>query len=307
MSKVSYVEHAFKESSLQVIRACNAIIRDYVAAGYRLTLRQLYYRLVASAQIPNTQRSYDRVGGIINDARLAGLVDWDAIEDRTRNLKSVTHWETPAEIIEAAYEGYRIDKWQGQEFRPEIWIEKEALAGVVERVAVRNDVSFMSCRGYMSQSEMRDAALRYVRWIEDGQTPVIIHLGDHDPSGIDMTRDIRDRLELFCGHHVGEAVDVQRIALNMDQVEEYGPPPNPAKVTDSRFEGYLAQHGTESWELDALEPATLDELIEETVLSYRDDDLYGEKQEQESQERNKLLLLSRNYERIAAGLEDDEA
>lgn len=78
---------------------------------------------------------------------------------------------------------------------------------------------------------------------------VILHLGDHDPSGIDMTRDISDRLELF-----GADVEVKRIALNWDQIDEFTPPPNPAKLSDSRAGAYIAEYGDESWELDALEP-----------------------------------------------------
>jgi DNA repair exonuclease SbcCD nuclease subunit len=76
-----------------------------------------------------------------------------------------------------------------------------------------------------------------------------------------MTRDIRDRLELFASGHLGwtdaNRISVERIALNWDQVEQYSPPPNPAKLTDSRGAGYVACTATSSWELDALEPTVL--------------------------------------------------
>jgi len=297
-----YITKEFRGASLAVIESCNAIISDYQAEGYTLTLRQLYYRLVAAALIPNTQQSYDRVGCIINDARLAGVIDWDAIEDRTRNLSSVSHWDNPAEIIDGAAHSYRLDKWEGQAYRPEVWVEKEALAGIVERTAQRNDVGFLSCRGYMSQSEMHGAALRFIEYLKVGQAPLVIHLGDHDPSGMDMTRDIAARLEMFISHHLGRTIEVRRIALNMNQIEEYSPPPNPAKITDSRAAAYIARFGNSSWELDALEPKVLDSLIENTILQYRDAGLWREAETREAQERSTLATASSRWDAIAADL-----
>jgi hypothetical protein len=86
--------------------------------------------------------------------------------------------------------------------------------------------------------------------LEAGQDVVVLHLGDHDPSGLDMTRDLRDRLSLYSR----AAVDVQRVALNMDQVGVFNPPPNFAKESDKRFEAYRRQYGDQCWELDALPP-----------------------------------------------------
>lgn len=279
--KIAYIEKSFRDSSLELIELANEVIEDYQGRGYTLTLRQLYYQLVARDLIPNSQKSYSRLGSIINDARLAGLIDWQAIEDRTRNLAHLTDWDSPQEIVRAARNSYRIDHWAGQQYRPEVWVEKEALAGVVQRACRPLDVDYMSCRGYMSQSEMHEAALRFQRYYDDwGQEPLIIHLGDHDPSGVDMTRDIFDRLELFMG-----GLEVNRIALNFDQIERYNPPPNPAKITDSRSDSYIAEYGRSSWELDALDPDVLVSLITSTILSYRDDDVYDEVIEREKQER----------------------
>jgi hypothetical protein len=109
------------------------------------------------------------------------------------------------------------------------------------------------------------AGQRLLRHVEAGQTPVIIHLGDHDPSGIDMTRDIVGRLEMFMG-----GTELKRVALNMDQVRKYNPPPNPAKITDSRCAEYIKNYGNESWELDALDPTTLIDVIDKTITEYKD-------------------------------------
>jgi hypothetical protein len=278
--KIQYIDKNFRGASLELIETANGIIENYQGRGYTLTLRQLYYQMVARDIIVNSQKSYDRLGSIINDARLAGLIDWNAIEDRTRNLAGLQDWNSPQQIVKAARDSYRIDHWQNQTYRPEVFVEKEALAGVVARACRPLDVDYMSCRGYMSQSEMHSAAKRYERYHDNEQVPLIIHLGDHDPSGIDMTRDITERLELFMG-----GLEVRRIALNYDQVEMYNPPPNPAKMTDSRFEGYSAEYGDYSWELDALDPDVLVDLITETVLEYRDEDIYQETLDQERKER----------------------
>ena len=269
MPFIEYVPKKFSAGSLKIVDQANSIINDYADQGYDLTLRQIYYQFVARDLISNKQSEYKRLGSIINDARLAGMIDWGTIVDRTRNIQSNSHWDSPKEIITGCAEYYQIDKWANQPYRPEVWIEKDALVGVVEKVANRNDVSYFSCRGYTSQSEMWSAAQRLKGYEDNGQSPIIIHLGDHDPSGIDMTRDIHDRLEMFMG-----GITVNRIALNMDQIEEFNPPPNPSKITDPRASGYIKKFGMKSWELDALEPSVLEQLIDETIAKYRDDYLW---------------------------------
>lgn len=322
MPRIKYEDWQPKPDARRVIRQAVDICSTYQDQGYDLTLRQLYYQFVARGLIENSQQSYKRLGDIVNKARLAGYLDWDYIVDRTRNLESLSHWGTPKDIMEAAARSFALDKWAEQPTRVEVWVEKEALAGVVSLVADRHDIAWFSCRGYVSQSELWGAARRHLAYIEGGQNVVVLHLGDHDPSGIDMTRDIRKRLHHFTDQdwldaHVDEIegrmeegrkivtigairdsmrnhldgrdpIEVRRIALNMDQVRQYDPPPNPAKLTDSRVAGYLDEYGTESWELDALEPQVLDALIEEHILAVRDDDLWEPVEEEE--ERHKRLL-----------------
>lgn len=267
--KIAYIEKAFKPDSLAIIDQANGIIEEYTAQGFDLTLRQIYYQFVARDLIPNTMRSYKRLGSILNDARLAGMVDWNSMVDRTRNLETQATWTNPESIINACASSFDIDLWSDQEFRIEVWVEKDALIGVLQRVCDRWQVPYFSCRGYVSQSELWGAAQRLQRWNDADQIPLVIHLGDHDPSGIDMTRDVLDRLELLTG---GIRISVHRIALNMDQVEKYNPPPNPTKITDSRAGGYIATHGDESWELDALEPAVIDALIDARIREAVDEE-----------------------------------
>lgn len=304
MPRIEYVSRNFSSSSMAIIDKANEIIAAYQAQGLNLTLRQLYYRFVASASIANKQSEYKRLGAIINDGRMAGLIDWEAIEDRGRNLNRISSWDDPGDIVRMAAESYAIDLWQDQDFRVEVWVEKQALEAVIEDAASSLAVPSFACKGYTSQSEMWRAAQRFLRYREQGYTPVIIHLGDHDPSGIDMTRDIRDRLRTF-----GVPMEVNRIALNMDQVDDYNPPPNPAKLGDSRAAGYISQFGDESWELDALEPAVLRDLIRDTIRTYRDQVAYDDRVRQQEQERMELKTAAVAWPRVVNFLsrnEDDE-
>lgn len=298
MPKIAYRPKKFSAARAKMIDTCNKIIAEYAAQGFELTLRQLYYQCVSRDIIANNMREYKNLGDIINDARLAGLVDWEAIVDRTRNLQKLAHWDAPSDIINSCANQYRIDKWADQPYRVECWIEKDALVGVIEGVCNDLDIPYFSCRGYTSQSEMWSAAMR-LKAHRKRQKPLILHLGDHDPSGKDMTRDITDRLSEFSG---GE-IEVQRLALNMPQVEQYNPPPNPAKITDSRAEGYIAEFGTESWELDALEPAVIARLIRNATYAVRDAAKWEAQEAEEAIQRDQLKKVSNQWKTITENLE----
>lgn len=279
----AYEEWAPRGRALEVIEKANEIIADFRRQGYDLTLRQLYYQFVAKGWLANTEANYKNLGEILNRARLAGLVDWNAIVDRTRAASYRTHDDDPDSLLDMLRYAYSLDRWANQPTRVEVWVEKEALAGIVSQVASELDVASFACRGYVSASAMYRAAQRVGRYLEDGQDVVILHLGDHDPSGIDMTRDNEERIRQmlrvdWLTEHPYQAmpsVEIRRIALNMDQVRQYDPPPNPAKLTDSRAGGYTARFGFSSWELDALDPTTLAALIRTEVVGERDDALYA--------------------------------
>jgi hypothetical protein len=320
VSRRCYVEKRFSVGSLDLIEKAEAICAAYKEQGYDLTLRQLYYQFVSRGWIENRDTEYKRLGSVINDARLAGQLDWNYIVDRTRNLEELAHWGDPAELVKAAAEQYRIQKWAEQDTYVEVWIEKDALKGVLESCCPALDVAFFSCRGYTSQSEIWSAAQRLGRKIDEGKKVVVIHLGDHDPSGIDMTRDIEHRLATFIAQDrlgapaapaqdlteyiqsyledVEDRLVVDRIALNMGQIRRYDPPPNPAKLTDARARGYIAEHGGSSWELDALDPATLVALVRGAVERYRDDDRWEEAVDREEDERKVLTATSERWSEV---------
>lgn len=287
MPYICYVNKAFRGTSSEIIDQANDIIDEYRRQGFLLTLRQLYYQFVSRDLLPNSLKSYKRLGGIINDGRMAGLIDWNAIEDRTRNVKRNPHWSSPAEILRSCEEQFAYDKWESQPYAPEVWIEKDALVGVIEGVCRGLDVPFFACRGYSSQSEQWRAGVRFEQAIAEGRIPILFHLGDHDPSGIDMTRDNQDRLSLFAR----KDVEVRRLALNWDQIHKYNPPPNPAKDKDSRFHAYKAQYGKASWELDALDPRVISSLIRDAIMDIRDEAAWAESEEREQEAREDIRMV----------------
>ena len=294
MPKIKYKDFNFRPNTLGMIAKANEIIAEYAAQGFDLTLRQLYYQFVSRDLIPNTQKDYKNLGSIVNDARLAGLIDWETIVDRTRELRALSHWNTPNDIVETCSRAFNLDRWADQDYRPEVWIEKDALVGVFERICNELDIPLLSCRGYTSQSEMWGAAQRMLRYKRGGQTPIVFHFGDHDPSGKDMSRDIVDRLELFTRGQMR----FERLALNMNQVEQYNPPPNPAKITDSRAHGYIAEFGDESWELDALEPSVLEGLVRGAIEGIVDEDAMTDAQATQDKHRKTLATIAERFDEV---------
>ncbi len=300
MPLICYRSYKPTRETQRFIRQANVIINEYQAMDLSMTLRQLFYQFVSRGLFVNTLNNYNRLKTIMSRARLAGLVDWDAIEDPTRDFQSNAHWDSPGQLMRACANQYGIDKWEGQDYQPEVWVEKEALIGVIEGPCEDLDVPFCACRGYSSQSEMWRAGMRLVDYIEEhDRIPVILHFGDHDPSGIHMTEDIENRLCMFVEHHTSRhRIRIQRIALTMAQVEQYSPPPNVAKQTDARYAAYEAAFGSECWELDALAPPVLIELVRNAVLDFRNDEIWDARVEQEVAERGQLQLISRNWRRV---------
>jgi len=215
------------------------------------------------------------------------------IEDRGREVHYPSHWTSPAGIIETAAQSFRIDLWENQPYYVEVMVEKDALSGILEPICRELDVRFTANKGYSSSSALFEAGVRMARAYNNGLKPCIIYFGDHDPSGIDMTRDIEDRLKLFSR---GVEFDVKRVALNYDQVKQYNPPENPAKSNDSRFDSYKRLYGVFSWELDALEPKVLSDLLIDNVVPLLDKKAWKKTKEKQEKMRSELNLLAQQYE-----------
>ncbi|MHB8191802.1 MAG: hypothetical protein ACYDGL_00815 [Bellilinea sp.] len=291
--KEAFIERSFSATNMAMIQYINQVLEEYRRQGYRLSLRQLYYQLVARDRIPNSLRSYKNIGNLVSNARQAGLIDWGMIEDRNRETAIPSHWNSPAEIVRAAAEQFRIDKWESQPYHIEVMVEKDALSGVLEPVCRELDIGITANKGYSSSSTMYEIGKRIYQRQREGKTICILYLGDHDPSGIDMTRDVRERLEMYS--RLG-MIEVDRLALNWEQIEIWRPPENPAKETDARYKNYANQFGESSWELDAVEPSQLANLVRDAVLVRRDEELWTEAIYQENGMQLKLLKFAEGYE-----------
>jgi hypothetical protein len=306
MPRIRYETNRLSPETTATIARANTIIAEYEAMGFNLTLRQLYYQFVSRDWIANNDREYKKLGDAIQKGRLNGLIDWDAITDRMRTVSQLTSWDGPDSIVRACSEQFRLDLWARQPQYLMCLIEKDALVGVIEGVCNELRVPYMACRGYASVSSLWQIGNQRLRpLLRAGKEVTVLYLGDHDPSGIDMTRDVRERLNLFAAS--GGTVGVERLALNMDQIEAYGPPPNPTKMTDSRAEWYVDEHGHECWELDALEPTVISDLIRHAVLSRRDDDLWAAAEAEERAARRQLAWIAGNWEDVVSQMpEEDE-
>lgn len=298
MPRIKYKEYRPSTETANLIETCNQILFEYEAQGYSLTLRQLYYQLVSRDVIPNTVKSYTKLGNVVSRARDGGLIDWDHIEDRARNVRAYQHWKSGEDFLHDVAGQFSLDWWDGQPTRCFVFVEKEALEQVIGRAASAYDVPYLANKGYLSSSIAWEVAHKRMLMAAHGcKRFVVIHLGDHDPSGIDMTRDIRERLRNYARptskEHGFIKIGVARIALNMDQIEHYSPPPNPAKDTDTRFKSYQDLYGDESWELDALDPGVIDQLIRTSIEELiKKPKLFQQQKDREHEIRSKLQELT---------------
>lgn len=302
MAKITFRKIRMNKANKERLAVINQIIEDYQAQGYVLTLRQLYYQLVSRDVIPNSLREYAKLSVLLKEGRMAGVVDWDAIEDRLRKPEKPASFDSPIDILSAAIGQYQRPRMNDQQTYVEVWVEKDALSGVLKRVTNKYHIPILVNRGYSSASAMFDSYQRFLEAYHRNQKIKILYLGDYDPSGIDMIRDVRDRtLEFMKGGNesietLEEAAieykfSVESIALTIEQINQYEPPPNPAKMSDPRANKFVAQHGKTSWEVDALKPEVLNQLLDDAILENINLGTYEEIVSSEQADRDKLRTL----------------
>lgn len=281
-------------TSLATIQKANAIIADYQAQGYVLSLRQLYYRMVTKNLITNTHNSYKHLGKVLSRARTMGLVDWDALEDRVRGVRGFGNEFSPENYMAEIHADYKEWIWSDQDAYVLFMYEKDALSGVMERVCGKWRVPIFACRGYNSTTETFELGKRLSYYRSIGKEIHVFHLGDHDPSGQDMTRDNEYRIGVYMRD---PDFKLKRIALNMDQIRKYNPPPQPNKKSDSREFSYSLVHGEHSWEVDALEPATLSEIVDAAVEPLCDMEKFDAAIERENAAKARIETIGKYFER----------
>lgn len=288
--KEKFIDWNPSAQSLERIGQIGRVLIQYRDMGIRLTLRQLYYQLVSKNIIENKVREYKRLGSLLSNARLAGLVDWEIIEDRARRPVRPLEFDSIQDRIALAVDNFRLRRWSDQPEYIELWCEKDALSSVLAPICDDLHVTLMVNRGYSSSSAMYEASKRIGEEMAD-RAARIIYLGDFDPSGEDMVRDVRDRMATF-----GLNVDVSKLALNPDQISKYKLPPNPAKRTDSRSGGFIEKHGEESFEVDAIPPDVLQSLVRSSLEENMDRTAYRAMIAQEDRLKKKLIAATKNIE-----------
>lgn len=299
MAVEAFIPKKFTKAHEWVIRQANQIIAEYLGQGYTLTLRQIHYQFVARDLYENTQANYKRLGNILDAARKAGLVDWDAIEDRTRGLRRISVWDGPERALERIRESFKLDPWDEQPVlrRIEVWVEKDAAVGIVQPTCDALRLPYFSCRGYSSSSGLYEAGKRLEAFKRAGYETMILYLGDHDPSGVQMTEVSQERVDMYARHQI----DFRRIALTMPQIGEFKPPPNFVKETDSRTKWYMDRFETEEcWELDALAPSIVDSIIRAQVEPLIDREAWDKTLATEEEHRAVLTEIISDWDRTKA-------
>ena len=339
------------EKKLTIVKAIINVCNSYAKSGYNMTLRQLYYQLVAKDLIPNHDKVYKKLSKVKDDVVYGGYVDWDVFEDRGR-VPHVPYYEDGvAEALEKTVDYYRLERQRGQEVHVEVWTEKDAISNILKRVTQKMGVTLVVNKGYTSSTAMYTAYERFLERVEDGQKVKILYFGDHDPSGLDMVRDIDDRImymftrgkrldsiiqdwwernghtyydiaqfedyadlpELFDKKPESEKVyvkfergkrhmyfynndlfEIKQIGLTMAQIKQFNPPPNPAKITDPRAQDYVRKYGQVSWEVDALKPSVMENIVRAHIEITIDMSQYKSVLEKEQEDKAQIREIVNN-------------
>ena len=274
----------------------------------RLTIRQIFYRLVSAGVIPNTRSAYNSLDRVISEARKKGVIPFKAIVDRSRNFigGDVPYYLTPEqyfngliENLKTAFLDYDIPFWLNQPIYIEVWLEKDALTGFFKQITDKYRVVLAPCRGYPSLTFLYEGAKRLSRI---SKPKLILYFGDYDMRGIDIQRHITETLENFGLTNF----QVRRVALTREQIEVYQLPPNPAKSKDTMFRGWIEKHGNVAWELDALEPKVLMSLIENAILQNIDKPTLNRRNNLLEQNRLRLKSMIENLLQKLNSRDDSE-
>ena len=265
----------------ELIPIVNEILDQY---DFALTVRQIYYRLISDpySLFENTRSNYTGFDRILTKAREEEEIDWTRIEDRTRQSiggEGAIDSETPEEFLEAyistlknCWNYYDKKMWLSQQNFIEVWVEKDALSSLISQACRKYRVLTFPSRGFSSFTKVKEGIQRLYQNSEiiadliTNKPTYVLHLADHDPSGLNMTRDLENRFSKY----EADFIQVERIGLNIDQVRQFNLRPNPVKRADSRTAEYVQTFGTDCWELDALPPDELQRLIVKEIEGYID-------------------------------------
>lgn len=233
-----------------------------LAEQYPLTVRGAFYQASTRDLVPKAEAGYKKVQRLLVKMREEKLIPWSWIADGTRWRRGPDTWQSPEEALRSWSQHYRRDLWSKSPEIVEVWLEKEALAGVIYPVIDEYAVDLMVCRGYPSLSFLHGAAEHAE---ESGKSLTIYYLGDRDPSGRDIPRMIAERLVDF-GLINNCDFRLELLAVTDDQVEELELPSRPTKASDTRSGNFKGA----SVELDAIPAPTLRAIVESAIVEHVD-------------------------------------
>jgi hypothetical protein len=293
----------------ELLERIESVMAEYDQA---LTIRQIYYRLVADHGLENSTNSYKRIVDLLGKARLSGRIDFDRIEDRTReisehdrdyeSLPGFTH--TWYRHLTNLAEYYHIPLWHGQPHRVMMLVEKQALQGIFAPICEKWQVDLMVCRGYPSLTQQYELSVRIGQQQHDNEKWHIVYFGDFDPSGENIPEKLEERLD--------SDFDVsfetfRKEALTYDQVMDWGLPPAPAKRTDSRTAGFVDKYGVGMQvELDAIRPAELGSMIETSIARHYDAGAGRRRQDLQRSRRDRISSIVKNMDLSGLQLDWEE-
>jgi hypothetical protein len=257
----------------QIIQEVNLILSQY---SMRLTLRQIYYRLVAKQIVENKTSQYKRLSRILVDARKERLVSPDKFEDKTRSVDVVFErlfgreqiWLSHVKFFKDRLLKYTLDRWLNQSKKIVVVLEKQALENVFQVVCDELDVTLVVGKGYNSYTQLRELSIALKRMVETRELHFLM-FGDFDPSGKDILRNFESQLR-----ELGIVGTFSEVALTVDQIQEYNLPPAPVKVGDTRSDDFVQKYGRGVVELDALDPNLLQELVRINIERFFDPEIY---------------------------------
>ena len=268
-----------------------------------LTLRQVYYRLVAAGVIENNRGAYQMLSKIVSEMRVENILSWDCVQDKTRRISAKRGFEDGQTFVTASAQnflrGYTRCLVQGQERHVELWVEKDALSGIFEDVAWPYCLRVVTCRGYQSTTMLHGYAERASTALRAGQTPLVLYFGDFDASGVQMFESAQKKLESV---HDLRGVQFKRVALTPEIIEASNLPLNSdaVKEKDPRTKAFREKYGDIAVELDALHPRELETLARNAIEDSIDMELFHQQREIEETEVQKIAELQASVQSFIA-------
>jgi len=270
-----------RQESKAILAQVQNILNEY---DYPLSVRQIYYQLVARQIIENIENEYRKLSRLTVIGRDEGILDEEKFADRLRQIQQPNTWIDLNDFMETVKDAYRRDSWTEQPDYIEIWIEKDALRNVVAPVTERYGVPLLIVRGHVSRTAIYQAYQRYAE--KNDKDCYLYYFGDFDPSGLTIYQSLVKRLSGFNNGNLD--ITFERVALTQEQIDKYNLPPAPAKKTDPNTSRFIKQHGDNVVELDALPPDELIALVQESIEQHIDMDIWNESASIEAQETEEL-------------------